>query len=133
MSLNYKYEQTKYGLYISFKGRICAHDLEFWFNKLFKEIEDVKFKKSFGMIIKFDDIEPICVEAARMLAAGRAFLIGKGLHRTAIVFDSSAKIVDLMRAFNIIGQYKLQRMICTMANKDADQKAIDWVENGIEP
>ena len=45
MSLNYKCEQTHWGLDVTLKGRVCIDDLEYWFRKVFKNLDHLKLNK----------------------------------------------------------------------------------------
>ena len=90
-------------------------------------------KKPFNMILKFDHVDPVCPDAANLISLGRAYLIGKGLNRTAIIFDSSAVIVNILRAFRVIGAYKEQRLIPTINELNYENKALRWVRDGVEP
>lgn len=131
MSLNYKCEQTHWGLDVTLKGRVCIDDLEYWFRKVFKNLDHLKLNKHFHLILRLENVEPLCSEVCDLLAIGRVYLIGKGLHRSIILSDSSAKIVNLLRAFNILGIYHEQRIL--IDDPHADEKALKWVIDGIEP
>ncbi len=131
MSLNYKFEQTNWGLDITLKNHVCVKDLEHWFKKIFQDIDHVKLNKRFHLILRLDNVDPLCEEVCNFLAIARVYLIGKGLQRSIILSDSSAKIVHLLRALNVIGIYHDQRIL--IDDPKGNEKAMKWVENGIEP
>ena len=131
MSLNYKCEQHHWGLDITLKDHVCISDLEYWLRKVFKDIDHVRLHKHFHLILRLNNVDPLCKEVCDLIAISRVYLLGKGLQRSIILSDSSAKIVNLLRAFNILGIYHEQRIL--IDDPHADEKALKWVIDGIEP
>lgn len=121
-------ENTSYGIKITMNGHICIDDLRSWYEKI---SDNIKLSKKFSVIFDLKDVSPICAEAARYLNIGRVFLIGKGMRRLAIVYDSSAKLVEVMRAFDSDFNCE-ERYFCTKSYSDWEEKSVKWANDGTD-
>jgi hypothetical protein len=133
MNKNYKIDVNKWGLSIEFHGRICRHDLEAipeeFINNIIK-----KLPKNFGLLLNLINIEHICGDTAKLMAIANAYLVGRGLNRSAIIYDSCAKLSELNRALiNAGGINKNYRYISTFTHANYMDPAMDWLLKGIEP
>lgn len=120
-----------YGIYLTLSGKICAMQVKQW-------MEDIKpmlhtMNKKFNLIVDLREVLPLCSEAATVLTYARAYLHGKGLHRTAIVYESSASIIELMSKFNQLSNDPNERHVSCMVDANWKETALNWVSKGIEP
>lgn len=131
MSNEYKIILTKYGVRLQFHGNVCVHDLYEWYPGLLDFLN--KVPKNFSILVEFINSKPICEDSAKLLSYARAFLIGRGMRRCAIIFNSSASIVELMHQFKDLGIYNGERYISTQTYPDWENIAENWLLKGIEP
>lgn len=127
---NFIIEKTTYGFKITLKDRVCMHDLKNWYSKIATNFG--KLPKDFSVLFDLQNVTPICSDAAQYLNMGRMFLIGKGMKRLLIIYDSSVKLIEVMRAFDQIPNFD-ERYICTKSYDDWAIKAYDWISKGVEP
>ena len=131
MSHQYKLIKTKYGFHIKLTGTVCKERLKDWFPSIIDQVN--KAPKHFGLLIELIDVHPICEEAAKVLAISRAYLIGKGMNRAIIVYNTSANILNVMNMFHEVGVFQGERYISTNTYADWQKVAEDWLNDGIEP
>lgn len=128
----FSYEHTDYGLAIHMEGRVCKHDLSTHIDELKALVETIT--APFNILFDFSKVDTsICGDTARLLAIGRSYLVTKGLNRVAVLYYSNAHIVDLTNVFNDANFKKRARYISIMINKDAKERAIRYLKEGIEP
>jgi hypothetical protein len=132
MAKPYKVELTKWGLIVTFTGRVCRYDLERWFEDIGSIMRNVP--KSFHLLLDLVNAEPICIDSAKILTMARAFLNGRGLDRSVIIYDSSIKLLELNKAFmDAGGMNKNSRYISTHTYSDYMKPALEWLIKGVEP
>lgn len=131
-TINYVIEKTDYGMYVKFTGRLCKYDVKDWFAEVRPFVKDMR--KGFGLVLDLRKVKPICHDTARMLTYGRAYLHGHGLNRLAIIYDTSATIIELMKLFTELSHDpSAEKHISSTMNSDWADQAIAWVQYGIEP
>jgi hypothetical protein len=133
MNKQVRVEVTKWGLIITLSGRICRHDLEVW-NSEFAESILSKLPRKFHLLLNLIDVEPICQDTAKIMVIAQAYLLGRGLQRSAIIYDSSSKLNDLNRALiNASSFSKYARYISIYTHANYLKLALNWLLKGIEP
>lgn len=131
MVKSYEIEVTKWGLILTFRGRICKYDLENWFTSISDTIK--KLPKKFHLMINLINSEPPCSDSAKTLTMIRAFLYGRGMEKIVIVYDTSVKLLEITKAFNEAGLYHDERYISTNTHAEYMEPALNWLMKGIEP
>ena len=131
VDLMHKIENKDYGLYITFTGRVCHLDLYDWFEE--SEPIILKAKKHFSVIFDFKDAKPLCLDTARALTYFRAYLLGKGSERVAIVYSTSATLVELMKMLQELGKHRNEVHISVPMNSNWKERAELWVRDGVAP
>lgn len=131
-TINYFIEKADYGLYVKFTGRLCKYDIKDWFVAVRPTLKDMK--KGFSLILDLRGVKPICHDTARMLTYGRAYLHGHGLNKVAIIYDTSATIIELMKLFTEFSHDPTtEKHISSTMNSNWQDQAIAWAKYGIEP
>lgn len=124
-------EKTDYGIYFKFSGKLCLHDIQEWYTQV-KSISDT-LSKEFSVILDLRSVKPLCYDAARMLTYGRAYLAGRGMIKIAIVYDTSATIIELMKSFSELNQNRnVEKHFLSTMNSNWHSQAIAWIKYGIE-
>lgn len=128
---NYTILETKYGIYLQLKDKWCYHDIKDTIKDFVVIVN--RLKNEFSIILDLRDIAPICPEVARVLTYAKAYLLGKGLKRTAIIYSTSATIMHLMENFAELSHDYNEKHISSLVNKNWKEIAENWVINGVEP
>lgn len=123
-----KFEQAKWGLSFTFTDQVCVRDLDNWI----RDLAQVKLSKPFHVLFNFIDANPLCGEASKTLQLGITMLMGKGMARSVILFDSSAKIVELMSRLKYAGFDHRQRFISTYYCKSWEKHVEGYLNKGEE-
>lgn len=128
----YKIVPTDYGLSISVYGRLCKMDAINLLNDVQFKAQGLKEGK-FGIVFDLRDIEPICAAVFPTIVFIFAFLEGKGMQRSAIIYSSHAQVENLINAATAVGLSRNQRYFSTMAFPNPEEIVDSWIKRGKDP
>ena len=80
------------------------------------------------------DVDPICEDTAKIMVIAQAYLLGRGLKRSAIIYNSSSKLNELNIALvNSSSFSRYARYISTYTHANYLKPALNWLLKEIEP
>lgn len=120
-------ESTSYGYAISLSGIISDADA-------LRFVQDIQYrtehcKTDFSVVFDFRDIDPLSEKAKNMMAIAFTYLKGRGMKKSAVLYDTHAQISDLAEVAYTAGLQDQQRYFSSLAFSEPTKEALYWIKN----
>lgn len=127
----YKVERTDYGIKATIRGVLDASDAV----SLRDEFVVLLGKQDgpFSLLVDARDLVPPDKEGANLLQECEEVALKAGMHRMAFILQSPVLKALVRQIAHLSGTAEMSKYINCMKLDNADQVALAWVGDGIEP
>lgn len=126
----YKFEIKNYGFKVTFSDFLHKEDVQAYKDELAKTLDVLPEK--FGILVDMRTMKPLAPDSQETLTSSQQ-LVANRLTRSATVVDSAIINLQFKRLSKQSGVIDSKRFIDASKTPDWEQKAVDWITDGIDP
>ena len=128
----YKIDKRPSGYILKFAGNIDQNEMQQWYDES-QRVLSTENRSTFGVIIDMKDLLPVSADARQTMVAGQQLYKDKGMNRSAVLLVNQEVCNQFKNLAMQSGIYATERYIDASQSSDAIDKAIKWVNDGIDP
>jgi hypothetical protein len=126
----YKIEQKEYGVKLIFSGFLREAEMVSWQSEMLKLLHELP--KSFGMLIDMCEMTAMPAKSQEIVMQTQK-LFKSRITRSATVTSSIITDMQSKRIGTASGVCETKKFINAADTADWEEKAINWIENGVDP
>lgn len=124
-------EKQNYGYKVTFAGSVSPEDMSSWVDKSKETVTNSN--SGFGVLIDMREMSPLSPAAKAHLEEGQKIYKAKGMKRSAVIVNQGFIATQLKMVAQQTGIYDWEKYIDASVNNDWENKAVNWLNNGISP
>jgi len=126
----YKVEQKSYGVKLTFAGFLREAEMQSWQSEMLNLLNELP--ESFGMLIDMREMTAMPAKSQEILIATQKVFKPKVI-RSATVTNSIITDIQSKRIGSKSGVNDTKKFINAIEITDWENKAVDWIENEVDP
>jgi hypothetical protein len=124
-------EPAPYGLRSAIFGFFTLEEANDW-RKDYERIVPT-LQPGFGQLVDLRDKKAYTPEVNQVIQDVMRYVREGGMARSAVVLSSAMTKMQISRLAKETGMYEYERYFDATADKDWERKALDWIQNGVDP
>jgi hypothetical protein len=126
----FQVEKTPYGIRTSHSGFATTAEATQWLADCKRALGE---PHSFGQLVDLRGQKANSPETNEIIQRHMKWIRGHGLVRSAVVLSSAVTALQIKRLAKETGMYDFERYFSPETDPDWEQKALDWIEKGVDP
>jgi hypothetical protein len=121
---------TPYGYKTTISAPFADDAAAAWFEDIKRVVAG---KTSFGQLVDLRGQKPYSEATNKIIQDAMTYVREHGMTRSSVVLASALTKMQIMRLAKEVGMYEYERYFDASSEPEWERKAIDWIEQGIDP
>ncbi len=127
----YLVEIKDYGLLVQVRGSLGVEDAQVWLQDIKDSLE--KVSAPFGIIVDVREAKIFLPQTQEVIKSAIEVCAKGGMERAAVILNNAVSTLQARRLARESGTATWQRFLDASYQEDWEEKALQWLINGIDP